>query len=161
MSTERPHIHLKDISSRTFLLEMDDTELGEMTINAPCARNGTVILSDGRRLELSYGGEDLKGYVANEDGRRRALMLVSNIVRSGKVFTASGTDYLVELSQEPYSQMALSRQGGRPGVMVLRSCPDSTERIQSHVRLGDFGREELITLLSLAAFYLLSKELGR
>ncbi len=150
------HIRLKDTSNRTLLLEMDDAELGEMTFAAPSARASTVVLSDGRRIELVCGGEGFQGYIANENGRRRAFMVVSNIVHSGKVFTRLGTNYLVKLSDEPYSQIAISRLGGQPGVIIMRSCRNSAEPIQSDIRQGDFGREELITLLTLSAFYLLT-----
>jgi hypothetical protein len=134
---------------------MDDAEIGEMTFAAPSAHASTVLLSDGRRIELSRDGEGFQGYIANEDGRRRAFMVLSNIVHSGKVFTRLGTNYLVKLSDEPYSQIAMSRLGGQPGVIIMRSCRNSAEPI-SQIRQGDFGREELITLLTLAAFYLLT-----
>ena len=114
MSEGGLHIRLRDTSNRTLLLEMDDAELGEMTFAAPNARGRTVVLSDGRRIELVRGGEGFQGYIANEDGRRRAFMVLSNIVNSGKVFTWLGTNYLVKLSEEPYSQICISRLGGGP-----------------------------------------------
>jgi hypothetical protein len=56
----------------------------------------------------------------------------------------------------PISQLVFTRQGVKPGVLVTRLCIGSREQIQSDVRQGEFGGEELVTLVSLAAFYLLS-----
>ncbi len=54
-------------------------------------------------------------------------------------------------------QLVITRQGVKPGVLVTRLCLGSRDQIQSDVRQGEFGGEELVTLVSLTAFFLLSE----
>lgn len=139
----------------TYRLQSDRASVGEMKFYT-LAHKVAVVSAGKRSIELTRGGGDLEFCCANEGGERRALMVVYLPLRDGKIFGSGETTYLVDTGQMPISQLVITRQGVKPGVLVTRMSIGSREQIQSDVRQGEFGGEELVTLVSLAAFYLLS-----
>ncbi|HLF84472.1 MAG TPA: hypothetical protein VI837_09880 [Blastocatellia bacterium] len=139
----------------TYRLQSDRASVGEMKFYTLAHR--VAVVSVGKRsIELMRGGGDLEFCCANEGGERQALMLVNLPSRAVRIFGSGETTYLVDTGHMPISQLVITRKGIKPGVLVTRRCIGSREQIQSEVRQGEFGGEELVTLVSLAAFYLLS-----
>lgn len=139
----------------TYRLQSDRASVGEMKFYT-LAHKVAVVSAGNRSIELMRGGGDLEFCCANEGGERQALMLVNLPSRDGKIFGSGETTYLVDTGQMPISQLVITRKGIKPGVLVTRLCIGSREQIQSDVRQGEFGAEELVTLVSLSAFYFLS-----
>ena len=152
---QRMLVYRTDRLGDSYRIQSDTASVGEIRFYTP-AHRAAVVLTGERSIELTRGGGDLEFCCATESGEWRALMLVNLPSCDGKIFGAGETTYAVDTGQMPVSQLVITRKGVKPGVLVTRLCIGSQEQIQSDVRQGEFGGEELVTLVSLTAFYLLS-----